>query len=153
MCTALNTLIYDVHLYFHPFYHQQKDRQAVAKTDERIDEEKVTGIVPAVSRWCGRLADQPFHIPGRELLAAGPSDLPQPASSCCSTREKRYNICGTQIILSPLFSQGWGGMEISAYNNLVLNVSYLFNISISGGQSIDSVPEMQMLLPVNNLAV
>lgn len=67
--------------------HEHTERQA----DEWMDEEEVTGVLPAVSRWCGRLAGQPFHIPDHELSAAGPSDLPQPASFYCSAGGKRHS--------------------------------------------------------------
>lgn len=64
-----------------------------------IDEEKVTDILPAVSRGRGKLAGQPFHIPDHELSAVGLSDPPQPASSYCSAGEKRHKHTMTDRLL------------------------------------------------------
>lgn len=55
-----------------------------------MDEEIVTGILPAVSQWCGMLAGQSFRIPDHELSAAGPSGLQLPASSYWSAGEVKW---------------------------------------------------------------
>lgn len=70
---------YNASIGFRDFIHSQAHR----------NRQTVTGVLPAVSRWCGRLPGQPCRILDHELSAAGPLDPPRPASSYCSVGERR----------------------------------------------------------------